>query len=352
MKKYILLVVSAIAFAFTSCSDKDEIEIKYQVDITIDPSTVTSSFHGYLLNGETYGLDMAEDTKLRITSLIYDANGNLVDKKESLVKDYSSNAKYSLTMEEKEKYTIIAITSAVTNEGYESYIIDNEETINKLTVTANESNGYSYYSNFTILGVAKTEITSKEENVKINVVPASALVVLTYYDIHALDDAGIDTHWVAYKNNDMAIFENSSLSFTSSAAVNSGFVHSLDVTEQGDYSGIFVMLNLLPTSGMKIWGGFDMGEKSASYYSFLQYAGLDPTVSETITNIEAGKEYYIDVDCGNLTVKAGTLSRSAESKGAMQINRKVFKSQNITTDAKTIAPQIPTAVLDIIKNIK
>ena len=39
MNKYILLVVSAVALAFTSCSDSEEIEIKYQVNFTISPAT-------------------------------------------------------------------------------------------------------------------------------------------------------------------------------------------------------------------------------------------------------------------------------------------------------------------------
>ena len=35
MKNYILLVVSAVALAFTSCSDSEEIDIKYQVSIAM-----------------------------------------------------------------------------------------------------------------------------------------------------------------------------------------------------------------------------------------------------------------------------------------------------------------------------
>ena len=57
MKKYFLLVVSAVALAFTSCSDSEEIDIKYQVNVTVDPSTVKSAFHGYSVNDETYGLN-------------------------------------------------------------------------------------------------------------------------------------------------------------------------------------------------------------------------------------------------------------------------------------------------------
>ena len=78
MKKYFLLVVSAVALAFTSCSDSEEIDIKYQVNVTVDPSTVKSAFHGYSVNDETYGLNMDETSKLLITSLIYDNSGNLV----------------------------------------------------------------------------------------------------------------------------------------------------------------------------------------------------------------------------------------------------------------------------------
>ena len=60
MKKYILLVVSAVALAFTSCSDKEEIAINYQVNFTISPETVISDFQEY--NSGNFQLD--DNTRL------------------------------------------------------------------------------------------------------------------------------------------------------------------------------------------------------------------------------------------------------------------------------------------------
>ena len=82
MKKYVLLVVSAVTLAFASCSSNNEVEINYQVNITINPSTVKSAFKGYFVNNQVHGIDMYKDAELLISAFIYDKDGMFVEKKE------------------------------------------------------------------------------------------------------------------------------------------------------------------------------------------------------------------------------------------------------------------------------
>lgn len=354
MKKYILLVVSAVALAFTSCSDKEEIDIKYQVNVTVDPSTVKSAFHGYSVNGETYGLDMDETSELLITSLIYDNSGNLVEKKESLVKDYSSSAKYSLNMRDGEEYTVVAITYSVdkTND-IDSYLIENENKLDKLTVTSEWRNGNSFYSNWSMLGIATKTINSGNKDNIINVKPASSIVVLTYNNIHAFDESGVDKHWIAYKNNVQAKFSNGNLEYGTISAVNSGYVHELDVTENPNSNNIFVMLNLLPTSGMTVWAGFSVGENEFTYSEFLDFCELDPSLGQGVIDIEAGKEYKFDVYCGDCSINLGNLTRSATGSQSALTNQVAKNSiKNKQYNPNVITPQQSVNVMELVKTLK
>lgn len=354
MKNYILLVVSAVALAFTSCSDSEEIDIKYQVNVTVDPSTVKSAFHGYSVNGETYGLNMDETSKLLITSLIYDNSGNLVEKKESLVNDYSSSAKYSLNMKEGEEYTVVAITYSVdqTND-IDSYLIENENRLDKLTVTAEIRNGNSFYSNWSMLGIATKTINSNTKDNIINVKPASSIVVLVYHNIHAFDEVGVDTHWIAYKNNVQAKFDTGNLGFGAISAVNSGWVHNLDVTENPNSNNIFEILNLLPTPGMTVWAGFSVGENDFTYSDFLEFSEMDPSLGQGVIDIEAGKEYKFDVYCGDCAITLGNLTRSATGAQSV-LSNKTNKNivENKAYNPNVITPQQSVNVMELVKTLK
>lgn len=347
-------MVSAIALAFTSCSDSEEIDIKYQVNVTVDPSTVKSAFNGVSMNGETYGLDMDEDSKLLITSLIYDNSGNLVEKKESLVDDYSSSAKYSLNMKEGEEYTVVAITFSVdrTN-NIDSYLIENESRLDKLTITAEYLNGNSFYSNWTMLGIAtKTINTENNENI-ISVKPASSIVLLMYHDIHYFDESGVDSHWIAYMNNTQANFANGNLGYGSTAAVNVGYKHVLDVTKNPNSDNIFVILNLLPTSGMTVWAGLTIGEDNITYSDFLEFVGLDPSLGKRVIDIQPGKEYCFDVNCGECTISLSNLARSATGTQMVLSNDMVKNNiQNEVYNPNVITPQQSVNVMELVKTLK
>lgn len=350
MRKYILLAVCAVALTFTSCSNSEEIDIKYQVNVTVDPSTVTGAFHGYLNGGETYGLNMDENSKLLITSLIYDSSDNLVEKKTVFVDDYNNSTKYSLSMKEGEEYTVVAITYSVDMvEEFASYSLLNEDRLDKLSITSQVKNGDSFYSNWSMLGVAVETISSVETENIIYVKPASAIVVLVFNNIHAFDAAGVDTHWIAYKNNDMAQIENGMVEFGATSATNSGYLYNLDVTENPNSKNIFIMLNLLPTPNMAAWAGCSIGENDVRYSDFLENSGADPSLGTGVIDIEAGKEYRFDVYCGECKIALTGMSRSAVGS---QSNVEKVGVENKANINHVITPRQTANVMELLDALK
>lgn len=346
-------MATIFAFALNSCSDQEEIEIKYQTDITVDPSSVISAFHGYYNNGKTYGLNMDETSQLLITSLIYDESGSLVEKKEKLVNDYSSSLVFPLLMKDGEQYTVVAISYSIDKENnVNSYIIENEDRLEKLTITSEYMNGNSYYSNWSMLGISSKVISANDKVSTIYIQPASAQVVLEYNNIHALDEIGIDQHWIAYKNNVQAKFEGQTPTYGSNSATNSGYIHRLDVTENDDSYGIFVILNLLPTSGMDIWAGFSEGEKDYSYSSLLDYVGLDPSKGKAQLTIEAGQEYSFQIDCGSYTISVGSRTKSMATSMVMLDSHEQNKMYPQNYKTQIVSPQQSANILKLLNHFK
>lgn len=346
MKNIIWLVVSAFALAFISCTDSEEIDMRYQVDVTVDPSGVISPFHGFQFSVENYGLNFLEDTQLQITSLIYNKDGVLVNKIESLVNDYNSNVKYSLTLGEDEEYTVIALTFAKyikENENICSYIIENDSLLNKLSITSNEPNGDSYYSNWTVLGVAAKKINSSNKNNIINVKPASASVLLGFRNIKAHDYEGIDRYSLVYSNNETAFFTNGIFDFRTVNSSDYGWIFSIDVTEFQNDGNYGYLINLLPTKQMWVAAFANIGEKK--YY----FNDLNPNNGQNfILDIEAGHEYEFIADCKTFSLSDVTKTRAYISDKNQKIDHSKFAPRKGKVFTKIITPQKSVKVFDLI----
>ena len=298
MKKIIYFLATIFAIAFTSCSDQDEIDIKYQTNIKIVPSNVISSFSGYSIGGKTYGLDMYEDengkAELRITALLYDDSGKLVQKSESLLNDYSSDYSVSYTLDEGKEYTLIAISSSIQKIGSkidEAYEIYNENELSKLQIKQNYKS--SYYSNWTILGVAKCEVTSGND-ISLNLKPATAMCILHYNSIHTYDSTGVTQFAFIYHGNDLLNIKDGNFIYSSTAAENGNFADFLDVT-QNEGQNIVDIINIFPVENMNYFGRLWIGE---NYGDFEDISGQ----GKGNTNIAAGSTYNIYIDCALLDI--------------------------------------------------
>lgn len=363
MKKNILLVIIALALVFSSCSDREEIDIKYQVNVTVDPSTVLSAFEVIYIGGDPCGLDMDDNCELLITSLIYDNSGNLVEKIESQVKDYNNSAQFSISMKEGEEYTVVAIAYSVDLKfSADAYEIENENRLDKLTITSNQGNGNSFYSNWSMLGIATKTINSTNKENLIYVKPASSMVVLNYLDIHAdihhaLDSLSIDSlkvnkHFIAYTNNYQANFMNGNLGYVSPHGSSMGWVSSVNVSQAAD--NISVIINLLPTSEMDVWAGVYLEDGTSIHYStLLESLHKDPSLGEGVIDIKPGEQYEFTVDCGELSISLGYFNKSAtdlQSSLSDKLSEKFVEYKQYVPNV--ITPQQNVNVMELIKTLK
>lgn len=112
MKKYIIMAVSALMLAFTSCTDSEDIEIIKIDGITFEINTeaiyeefgITEGIKNQMLRDKTYAIG--------VTSFIYDKNGALVDS----MTTYSYNVnitRHSYESLAKDEYTAVFVQTLV-----------------------------------------------------------------------------------------------------------------------------------------------------------------------------------------------------------------------------------------------
>ena len=227
-----LCVMSAlIAFACTN----EPVQIQKQVAITVSPSNVLDGFSPYSAEEKEMYSDDNGTSKLRITALVYDENGFLVDKKETLLNDYTSKYTFSVATEANQDYKVLCFSSSVDgtleNIENEAYVFSGEENLKNLKVT--QAVFTSFYSNWSVLGCGTVDLSPSIETITIDLEPATAFVYLLWSDIHANDSATGGTS------------TNSSSVYTGTATDLSGEKYTWDITIQQTGNNV-VLKNLSP----------------------------------------------------------------------------------------------------------
>lgn len=329
MRKYILYLAT-LMMALTSCTDSEEVDIKYQINVTIDPSTVLKPFHGFRIGGETYGLDMYSDedgaAKLRIASFVYDETGKLVEKYETVINDYTSNVKFSFLAKEDIKYTIVSISNSIYEHGtfLESYTISNENNLSKLSIQqqhydGTNCSGQSFYSNWSILGLSAQTVDINHHDYVINLQPITSMVEINYSSIHAWDEYAVDTYVIQYKSNTMVSFDSTTPLYTTGLSNGTVNYSDLDVTENPGNATISSIINILPCQDMEYNGLlFQGGER-------IDFVNVNENGAGKI-DITSGEEYEINVDCLNWAVEAkklGTRNKSILDENIINKNIKL-----------------------------
>lgn len=189
-KRYIKTIVYATTLFFAFACTNESIQIQKQIKVTISPSRVLENFVPY----ESSQKEMSDDSeygkaKLRITALLYDEYGKLVEKKEGLLNDYNSDYSCSFETYDDQEYTLVCFSSSIHGSleepDIEAYEFSGTERLANLKVSQWDEN--SYGSNWSVLGVADVEISSAETEYNILLRPATAFVYLLFTDIHAND---------------------------------------------------------------------------------------------------------------------------------------------------------------------
>lgn len=368
MNKYIY-ILTALIMLLTSCADSKEIDtIKHQIDVTIDPSTVLTPFHGFRIGGETSGLEMYSDkdgvAKLRITSFVYDETGELVEKYETIVDDYTSNMKFSFLAKEDGKYTIVSISNSIYGDptSIESYMISNENNLSKLSIQqqhygGTNCNGESLYSNWSVLGLsAQTiDVNQRDYVINLNLKPATSMIEIRYSSIHAWDEYAVDTYVLQYKSNTMVSFDSTIPLYTTGLSNGTVNYSDLDVTENSG-NIISTIINILPCQSMEYNGLLLLGGER------LDFIEVNKNGAGKI-DITSGKEYNFYVDCKNMAVIASELGTKSKST-ISDITNKNIKSSTLNNvilnnsyyDKLIFSPknhkQYSARIIDLLNSIK
>lgn len=363
MKKYILLVVSAVALAFTSCSDRVEIDIKYQIDLVINPSTVLAPFHGFRIGEQNYGLDMYNESdgkaSLRISTYLYNNSGNLVEEYEYLVNDYNSKVNIPISIREHEEYTIVSISSSILgtleSPSEESYTILGSEKLSTLSILQESINGVysgkSYYSNWSILGASIKTITSNNKGkVDIDLKPITAMVEISYNNVHAWDEYGVDTYAIQYKNNSTAISAGDQFSYSTTLSNGQISYSYLDVTENPG-NNIAEIINILPCENMEYNGLLFIGSERIDFIE-ANAAGAGSV------NIKSGMEYKCSINCAEWAVEftQENNSRSINSDQSMLMVPMKTKTMNnnlsLTKSMNSLIQNGGVSIIQLLNNMQ
>lgn len=323
MKKVTYALIALMCGIFTSCMDSEEIEILKDVTITIQPSSVLSSFAGF----KQGDLDMYSDkngvSKLRICALIYDEEGKLVVEKSTLLNDYSAD--YTLTLNAldlKKKYQILVVSNAIQgtleSPSYQSYSLSNKSDINKLTVTQEFSN--SYASNWSVLGLGKQEINpNTNTNYLVKLQPGTAMFIHFWENVHTYDRANVDKYLFIFHNNNQVLY-NGDWAYATTLPENNNNSISLDVT-QNPGNSIYDIYNLLPVSSMHYFGRLFIGEQKIDFTE-LSSKG-DGTVG-----VVAGNTYEVNFNCLSFEIDINKkASRSVDNLS--ERNKSSIEKQNM-----------------------
>lgn len=186
--KYIkILVCLATAFIAFACTN-EPVDIHQQLTVTISPSQVLDGFDAYEAEHKAmYEDDDNGKSKLRITSLLYDVDGRLVEKKEGLLNDYNSDFTVSFLVSPEDKYTLLCFSSAILGSlespVFESYTFEGVNNLKTLKVIQDEEMSYS--SSWSVLGSSSVEIFKSSRNINVDLTPSTAFIYLRWLDIHA-----------------------------------------------------------------------------------------------------------------------------------------------------------------------
>lgn len=336
MKKYLAIFAVLFTVILSSCSN-DDIPVTHTTAFKVDPSTVISSYEEYNVGDLT---SLGTSYQLRIRLLVYNDKGVLVASDESFSADYTHIQTFNFNLAEGE-YTTVAITDVVGKTSSavgEFYTLSNQEKLNTTTLT------YTNYigGQLAILGLTteNQSISSYSRDINIKVKPAGALIVIHIDDWNACldyNDNGVPLNVKTFKllgnqaSSDLTLnsFGEPEYSVKSSSDYDYiWYTHDRDDKYIGGYGYSFKF----PMRNIKLkW----VAETASTRYSWG-----DPAV----VDIEAGKEYYFELDVANdeagwydldISTKAPAMIQKADNLLKQNMNYG-FKIENNPISVKAI----------------
>lgn len=346
MKKYFLLVVSAVALAFTSCSDKEDIEIQYQVNFQISASDVLKPF----IENEAGDFELDETESLRIVMFLYKDDGLIIDKFEQTINGYDKIVTFQKQLLPG-KYSTICISNVISteklysNDTYEYWSYSGENIKDNLTLKIDPINAGTASAT---LGLSEDDFIIDDESDKsfdIKLTPATGMGIVTYencinsfiYNYYMPEEftfynTNFQFLYTAY--NSMRYNDNNDWEYTNTLSKDHSYLYTFSMPVES-YVDYFVeqgyqpldLLNYSPygyvvllPGEFSLWCNYDKITSDGYKYDY----GFGNSTNETPKiKIETGKSYDIIVNCEDKQISSRELSSTDRSKSTRTTSVKI-----------------------------
>lgn len=301
MKKFFTFLFIVALIGFTSCNKNKEVDISYQLDLTINPADVIGSFVEYY-DGD---FDMYEGDVLRIHLFIYDAQGNLAVQFKESVSDYSEIVSFSKMLPIGD-YTIIASSDIYTpSYGFEYYSFSNEGRLDELEIL---ETGYIGY-NDKILGLVASKLTvDKPIKAEIRIQAATSLLEFHWSKVHYWSDV-YEYGFYINDMNKIVSYDGNSFDFSPSS---SGYYYTLMTINPQNFSSdnVYGYTAILPIDNVSYFARAEFGEEYKDFGNGTK-------------TFKAGKQYNITINAAQLSVNISSITKN--SSGEKTFERDIQK---------------------------
>lgn len=318
MKKYIVLLLGLMAY-FTSCTDQDEVDIKYQVDFTVSPGKIMENFKEVQENAGD--LDLGDEYQLRLSVFVYDAEENLVVKKEKLVEDYNTDFNFSEILPSG-SYKVIGLSSVVKgnsldNLEIEFYTYSEYNHLNNFTIEQ-----YNF-SRVSILGLTEASLTVEDGSGSVNLQlkPATSMLEVHWMYPQLFNLGSPTGHQLLVSNETFSGLKYSSPAWEAFNQLGTSRVWILGTISEEEctqtkYRDIYAFYALLP--------------QELTYYAQTNYVdksgnSRSKTYGHSTITLEAGKQHVLDITPN---------SQTTESIGTRSSHRNVEKRAQVVSNIR------------------
>lgn len=319
MKKYIYLAIALVMGVFSSCTDKDEIEIILHHDALINVNVTSmyestgllSDYQNYLGNNPSY--------RIGVTSLVYNTKGELCKEVFASTKTFQ-DIQLELNGIEDGEYTMITLEMFVNSDNNNlpnRWSIEGKDNIETVRIAFNETSYYAYWSD--LFGTTCNNIViGKDKSVNITPKMKGCLIDVAYENF---DKTGFNHFDLSVKNkaDGLCLKPNASQPYYYSEYnpgntwASLGYLHSNDVLPSSDsftyfYSFETGNVDLMFAAAKNMWVddnyNFDAWtddfvynlEDGKTYVAYCYYKGL-PTIFEQYFGLEKDfSSWYRNLD--------------------------------------------------------
>lgn len=303
MKKYLAAFAVLFTVILSSCTN-DDIPVGQTITFKVDPSTVISGYEEFYAGDLT---SLGDYYRLRIRLLVYNESGNLVASEESYSDDYTHIQTYSLALPAG-KYTSVAVTDVVgKTQSFEYYTLSGED---KLTTTTFTHTGYMGEQR-NILGLTTESLTidNSAKDFSIKVRPAGALIVYYIKNWNKCSDFNVDIStyelWANQSNAALTLDSKGEPEYSVKSSSDYDWRWlSFDHTEEYSiYQNVYGYVFQFPMTNVKLqWIG-----KITDTSRYVTWG------DSAVCSLEAGSEYYFEIDIETDTAQWLLLNSRSES---------------------------------------